>query len=83
MRRTGRIESKECGWDAPGVARVPEALQCLDPSDRKFAAVALAYTPPVPVLNAVDPDWWQCAEACAAVGLVVEELCPEALEQGT
>ena len=58
---------------------MPPALRCRDPSDRKFAAVALTYDPPAPILNAVDGDWSQCAGACGAVGLVIEELCPETL----
>lgn len=54
-----------------------DGLRSFDPSDQKFVAVALASGASPPVLNAVDSDWWNHAEALKAVGVHVEFLCPQ------
>jgi len=76
---SGRIEFKACDWSSEGIALVPPTLADLDPSDHKFAAVALTYDPPAPIYNAVDTDWCECAAGLAAAGLEVIELCPQCL----
>jgi hypothetical protein len=57
----------------------PDLAQ-FDPSDRKFVAVALASGLSPPILNAVDPDWWEHREALGRHGVVIEFLCPEELD---
>lgn len=74
-RQAGRVEYRRCEWDGQRNAVVPECLECLDPSDRKFAAVALSYNPHVPIVNATDPDWAEGASGIAEAGLEVIELC--------
>jgi hypothetical protein len=78
LQQTGRYDPCLCEWEAgaPGVAVVPDVLRCLDPNDRKFAAVALTFRPPARILNAADRHWQECAAACVEAGLPVEELCP-------
>lgn len=52
-------------------------LLTFDPSDQKFAAVALASGDHPPILNAVDSDWWNHRTALTAAGVTVEFLCPQ------
>jgi hypothetical protein len=52
-------------------------LSSFDPSDQKFAAVAIASGENPDVLNAVDSDWWIHRVALAASGVRVTFLCPE------
>lgn len=66
--------------EADPVALVPEALNILDRSDRKFAAVALAVEPHPPIINATDTDWAKAKDHLAAVGLTVEECCPDYIQ---
>ncbi len=75
QRQAGRITYQPVRLDRDGLAAVPRCLAALDANDRKFAAVALSFTPPAPILNAVDPDWKECAAGCQEAGLRVEELC--------
>lgn len=65
---------------ADPVAVVPEILNALDRSDRKFAAVALAVEPHPPIINATDTDWAKAKDHLAAVGLTVEECCPDYIQ---
>jgi len=83
LRVAGRVEYRQCRWERAGVAVVPDCLRDLDPSDRKFAAVALTYMPPAPILNATDTDWQQCAAGVREAGLAVRELCPDELRSGS
>ena len=85
LLQTGRYDPRPCDWEpaAPGVAVVPDVLRLLDPNDRKFAAVALTYDPPAPILNACDPGWAMCRDACEAAGLAVDEFCPELVTQAS
>jgi hypothetical protein len=64
----------------PVLPLVPE-LARLDASDQKFAAVALASTPPTPIVDATDSDWKQHGLALKQVGLIVIELCPDCLRR--
>ena len=50
-------------------------LRTFDPSDRKFAAVALVGQ--APVWNATDSGWAEHEEALRGNGIIVEQLCPE------
>ena len=56
---------------------VDDALAGFDPSDRKFAAVALASGASSPVWNASDTDWWQHRDALKKHGVAVHFICPE------
>ena len=57
-----------------------EALDGFDPSDRKFVAVAVkSHHSPV-ILNAIDSDWQEDAEALEKY-VKVEELCPNCLKK--
>lgn len=67
--------------DSDGVATLPDdpGLVGFDPSDRKFAAVALAHPHHPPVWNAVDTDWWLYRDALARVGVSIRFLCEETI----
>lgn len=47
-----------------------------DPSDRKFAAAALAHGDGAEILNATDSDWGKYEGALARRGVRVRQLCP-------
>lgn len=53
------------------------ALSTLDPSDRKFVAVAIASHLRPPILFAVERGWWWHEVALNANGVVVRSLCPQ------
>lgn len=52
-------------------------LADFDPSDKKFAAVALASALEPTVLNALDSDWADNHEALQRNGLTTRFLCPQ------
>jgi len=54
-------------------------LAGFDPEDCKFVAVAVAHPEHPPVLNAVDPDWWQYRHALEQISISIEFLCPDAM----
>jgi len=56
-------------------------LQALDPSDRKFVAVALAHSRRPSIWNATDTDWWKLREELATNGVRVRFLCPSDVER--
>ncbi len=56
-------------------------LTAFDKGDRKFVAVALAYSGDAVIYNTVDSDWWIHRKALAANGVRVEHLCPSLLKQ--
>jgi hypothetical protein len=60
--------------DRDGNAEVPFAG--LDPSDRKFVAVALAHKPTPPIINATDTDWVKVRQELESAGIILRELCP-------
>ena len=68
--------------DRNGIAVLPLAggLEGIHKNDRKFVAVALARDPHPPIVNATDNDWRQHAPAFAALGIYIEELCPDFLK---
>lgn len=68
--------------DSRGFEEFPDdpALAEFDPSDRKFAAVAIASGENPPILNASDTDWWNHREALSRNGVEVRFLCPELME---
>jgi len=59
------------------------ALAGFDRRDRKFVAVCLAHEARPPILNAVDPDWWEYREPLRANGIEVQFLCLDAPFFGT
>jgi hypothetical protein len=54
-----------------------EELADLDPSDRKFVAVADAHPDRPPILEAADSKWWGWREALAEAGTRVQFLCSD------
>ncbi len=56
-------------------------LASFDPSDRKYAAVAVASGHSPRILNASDTDWWISREALADHGIDVDSICPELMER--
>ncbi len=58
--------------------QVTPDLAGFDPSDCKFAAVAVAHHEHPPILNATDSDWWYHREALACHNIRVECICPDA-----
>ena len=56
-------------------------LKAFDPSDRKFAAVAIAGLHGPMVLNATDTHWWQYRSPLRHHGIRVEFLCPELMQE--
>lgn len=73
-QKMASAELVRVAYDADGHGVVPEALVALDPSDRKFAAAALAADCPTTVVNCSDTDWLQVEAACNEVGLRVEHI---------
>ncbi|MCY3561180.1 MAG: hypothetical protein OXH20_08455 [bacterium] len=59
------------------------ALAGFDPDDRVFVAVSAAARIDNVILNAVDSDYKLHCGGLAAVGVVVEELCPNELKAAT
>lgn len=57
-----------------------DGLGGLDPSDRKFVAVANAHPQKPPILQATDSKWWGWREALSHCGIAVEFLCPEEIQ---
>lgn len=72
-----RCEQIHLVTDPSGQVVVPPALTGFDPSDRKFAALALAHPAQPPVLNATDSDWVLARRESEEAGVKVEFLCPE------
>ncbi len=58
--------------DSRGFEELPE--NTLDPSDRKFLAVAVVAR--AVVVNATDSDWGEAGDLLQNLGVDVEELCP-------
>lgn len=56
-------------------------LEKFDNDDRKFVAVALASGLDCEIFNAVDSDWRDFSAALVAIGVRVNELCPDCLKQ--
>lgn len=69
------LENKDC------VRVSPPLRVALDPSDHKFAAVALAHNPKPPIIDASDTDWTRAQQALAALGIQVQELCPDVIQE--
>jgi len=57
-----------------------ENLTDFDSDDRKFVAVANAHPDKPPILEATDSKWWGWKDALEEVGIKVEFLCPEYVE---
>ena len=64
-------------WDSDGYAMVPPHLAIPDKDDRKFIAVALAYNPTPPIVNATDTDWTKDKAKLDAGGIVIQEICED------
>jgi hypothetical protein len=75
-----RLEFVQITFDENGHAVLPARLT-LDASDRKFAAVALTFEPPVPIINSTDTDWEKAKPLLAQFGLSVQELCPSYVQE--
>ena len=56
-------------------------LSDFDPSDRKYAAVALASNQKPEILNAVDADWRDFETQFHQHGLTIRQLCPNCLRK--
>lgn len=80
--RCERVEIHPSG-DSRGYEELPEDpdLEGFDPSDRKFAAVALAASSRPPIVNAVDSDWWGHRKALERCGLRIKNLCPDVIDE--
>lgn len=69
--------------DGTGFEEFPTdpALSDFDPSDKKFIAVAVVYEnvhrQKVPILQAVDSNWYGFREAFAQNGLTIDFICEE------
>lgn len=57
------------------------ALKNFDRSDRKFVAVALAYSQHPPILQAIDIKWWDVKDSLHRNGVKVEFLCQQDLQR--
>jgi predicted nucleic acid-binding protein len=55
---------------------VPDGLSKFDPSDHKFIATVVADGLQSTIVNCVDSDWREAAEALNSSGIRVLELCP-------
>jgi hypothetical protein len=63
--------------DGKGFEEFPdgEGLECFDPSDRKFVAVANAHAERPPILEGLDSKWWGWREALGRAGIMVLFPC--------
>jgi len=62
--------------DPPGsFAEVPEPLRDFDTDDQKFIAVAVSEGNRLPVLTAVDREWWDRHDEFTQHGVDVQFLC--------
>lgn len=68
------MRAVEVAYDQHGVAQVPATLSAMDPSDRKFAAAAIADGGNSSIVNAADSDWAAITQQLAALGVAVEQL---------
>ena len=71
-KRVFRVTINPSGEDR-GFAELPPNR--LDPSDRKFLAVAAVAQ--APILNATDSDWKENSDLLDRLGVDVIQLCPE------
>jgi len=58
-----------------------EALSEFDISDRKFVAVANAHPDKPKIYQATDSKWWGWKDALSDVGITVDFVCPDYIEQ--
>lgn len=71
--RVHRVSISPVDDHAQGFNELPP--NSLDPSDRKFLAVAVAAN--AVILNATDSDWNEQAALTAELGVEVKQLCPQ------
>jgi hypothetical protein len=57
-----------------------ELTELVDPSDRKFVAVAIAHGKAT-ILEATDSKWWGWQEQLRAAGALVEFVCPDLIAE--
>ncbi len=57
------------------------ALEGFDPDDRKFIAVALAHPERLPILQAVDSQWWDFRDAFRRNGVAVKFICEDDIQR--
>lgn len=69
------VEANRVAIDKGGLVFEELPPNSLDPDDRKFLAVAIVAQ--APILNATDTDWNQHADLLDALGVTVDQLCPE------
>ena len=72
-RRVRRVAITSCCDERRGFGELPENE--LDPSDRKFLAVAVVSG--AAVVNATDSDWNEQRALTDSLGVAVEQLCPQ------
>lgn len=58
-----------------------EDLADVDPSDRKFVAVANAHRDKPPIIEATDSKWWGWKDALEECGITVEFVCLDQVEE--
>ena len=58
-----------------------EGLKEFDISDRKFVAVSNAHPKKPKIYQATDSKWWGWKDALREVGIEVDFICPEYIEQ--
>ena len=76
-RRIERVEITQSDDEHVGFKELPE--NDLDPSDRKFLAVAVEAG--ATIVNATDSDWKEQAPLMENLGVDVCQLCPEYAEK--
>ncbi len=78
--REERLIELSIEFDEDGYATLPDGITFHDPSDRKFIAVALKFTPPAQIINATDTDWAVEKSSLSSAGITVQELCPSYID---
>ncbi len=71
--RVRRVPITPCDDQCRGFEELPENK--LDPSDRKFLAVATVAK--AEILNATDSDWSEQEALTDKLGVTVRQLCPQ------
>ncbi len=79
--REKRLIELAIEWDdTENCAKVPASLAPLK-NDRTFVAVALKHEPRPPIVASTDTDWTKAKKDLDALKIVVEELCPDYIQE--
>lgn len=76
-----RLVYADIEFDSNQHANLPFPITFEDPNDRKFIAVAIVREPYAQIYNATETDWAKELDRLKEYGLIVNELCPEYIDE--